>query len=405
MNKVLKCFYDFSLAPASYDFFTFLISAELCRIRRGCDSIALYFVKGPNEGFREKSPRPYETNINFFHNVIIPGIAILPTCKKFYYLNRDEIKEINLIDQEIFPRGYSINSPVAEYKSHELVAASIRGDKPAKFKAPTYALKLVDSFFRKINTKKKIITLTTREIVQNDSNNKRAINKYAWKSIFSEAEKHNIFPIVIRDTNNMFDKEKLFSNVYELSSASLHLHFRLALYEKSFLNFIKGNGPEQLIKFGNCNAVYFYEFHEKFNATSSAWFKKNFGMIEGSNFPMTTQNFNYVWGQETVEKIESSFKYKFTKDQNKETNPINSKESLMASIEISLKHLIKCLSFSVLSEDIYLMYSIDNLNKKGLLVGNSIIEQLKNLQEQKIIPLNTIDKIMELDKKLNNQFK
>ena len=39
MNKTLKCFYDFSVSPASYDFFTFLISAELCRVSRGFDSI------------------------------------------------------------------------------------------------------------------------------------------------------------------------------------------------------------------------------------------------------------------------------------------------------------------------------------------------------------------------------
>ena len=66
MSKDLKCFYDFAVSPASYDFFTFLISAEICRKRRGFESISLFFIKGPVSGFRQDKIRTIEQNLTFF---------------------------------------------------------------------------------------------------------------------------------------------------------------------------------------------------------------------------------------------------------------------------------------------------------------------------------------------------
>ena len=74
MNS-LYCFYDMQVSPCSYDFFTFLYSAEVCRIRRGLKGIKLILVKGPNHDFRQDQIRTRIQNETFFNNVIVPGIS------------------------------------------------------------------------------------------------------------------------------------------------------------------------------------------------------------------------------------------------------------------------------------------------------------------------------------------
>ena len=70
-NRSLNCFYDLSVSPCSYDFFAFLISAELHRVRNGFDSLKLIFVPGPEKGYRLDNLRTFEQNDNFFKNVVV----------------------------------------------------------------------------------------------------------------------------------------------------------------------------------------------------------------------------------------------------------------------------------------------------------------------------------------------
>ena len=65
-NK-LYCFYDFQICPASYDFFTFLYSAEISRMRRGLKEIELVLIQGPVEKFRGDWIRSTIVNENFFN--------------------------------------------------------------------------------------------------------------------------------------------------------------------------------------------------------------------------------------------------------------------------------------------------------------------------------------------------
>ena len=86
MSKKLNCFYDLSVAPCSYDFFAFLISAELHRIRNHFDNLSLIFLPGPNHGYKEDIHRSFEQNDNFFKNVLLPGPLLLPSCNSVIWL-------------------------------------------------------------------------------------------------------------------------------------------------------------------------------------------------------------------------------------------------------------------------------------------------------------------------------
>ena len=43
----------------------------------------IIFVKGPNNGFRHDPHRTDEQNLEFYLNVILPGLHILPTIAKY----------------------------------------------------------------------------------------------------------------------------------------------------------------------------------------------------------------------------------------------------------------------------------------------------------------------------------
>ena len=133
MNS-LYCFYDMQVSPCSYDFFTFLYSAEVCRIRRGLTGIKLILVKGPNHNFPQDQIRTRDQNETFFKNVIVL-VSLLPSCRSFMWLNREEAS-LNLQKEHIFPKGYSTQRPINEYCGHELVASKIRQDEISFFKHP-----------------------------------------------------------------------------------------------------------------------------------------------------------------------------------------------------------------------------------------------------------------------------
>ena len=62
-----------AVSPCSYDFFTFLYSDQICKKRRGLETIKLIFVHGTRNNFRDDNLRTDEQNQTFFENVIILG--------------------------------------------------------------------------------------------------------------------------------------------------------------------------------------------------------------------------------------------------------------------------------------------------------------------------------------------
>ena len=109
----------------------------------------LIIVHGTKEYFRDDQIRSIDQNKTFFHNVIIPGIALLPSCNSFMWIRREEINLQDLDPTFIFPRGYAPLQPVSEYVAHELVCARIRNDEVSYLKAPDYAKKIVNEFINR----------------------------------------------------------------------------------------------------------------------------------------------------------------------------------------------------------------------------------------------------------------
>ena len=386
-NK-LYCFYDFQICPASYDFFTFLYSAEISRMRRGLKEIELVLIQGPVEKFRGDWIRSTIVNENFFNNVILPGICILPSVTSFYWISKNELDIETVPNGQRFPRGYRLSSPIDEYRAHELVAAKIRGDRPSFFSAPEYAKTVVDNFIKQTIGGAPFVTVTAREIDRFNVNSTRNFDKKLWKNIFQEIKNIGVTPILIRDTKNAFD-QPVFKDIVEANIASVHLPCRVALYEKAVLNFSRINGPASLLLFGKGHSMIFAKFDDDSTPVSRKWFSEHFGMDSGSQFPMTTTRTDYVWEPESAALIVDRIKRRLENPMMEEKlHDFSNSENVKFSFQTALKHFIKCSSRDLMAEDAKLLERLNMLNNDFGFFQN-FEEKITNW-EGKNIPQGTI---------------
>ena len=395
--KILHCFYDMEKSPCSYDFFTFLYSAEICRKRRGLNSIKLMVVHGNDDLFRLDNIRSQEQNKQFFQNVIIPGISLLPHCESFMWVARKDLTKQELDPTYVFPRGYVPQNPVAAYVGDDLVSCLIREDMPSFLTAPNYAKKLAQEFIDSVSDGKPVITLTTREIGRDDINKKRKILQHVWKEALHRL-KNEFTPVIVRDTY-FCNQPPLIDGIVECPQASIHLPLRMALYEKSFLNFTKNCGPAVLTLYGKTNVVYFNSFDNEVHATSQAWYESVYGITAGGCFPMTTISKRFCWDEESVSAILS-----LTMDTNLEllesmsTNKLNRLEDITLSVLTATRYLIRSIRRNVLPEDVLLYKKISEIIDKHGIKFN--LEQSLIKIDETICPEDMISTLIKRGKSI-----
>ncbi len=397
---MLNCFYDLSIAPCSYDFFAFLISAELHRKRNGFESLAVIFLPGPNNGYRHDNLRTFDQNDNFFKNVLLNGPLLYKSCKSIVWLNdRSEAKKYLEPFTHVFPRGFTLQNPVTDYVYHGIVTSYFRGDDPVFFEAPPYAKSLAKSALSKISVNKSFITLTTRELQRDDPGTRR-IDFEVWKNFFSQLDRSRFQPLIIRDTSMAFNSAPLFDDVPEIEAASIHLHMRYAIYQESFLNIFKPNGPSIISSYGTAPNLFFFEHNDQHCAISKSWYKTHYGMNRDSQFPLTTQNKRIVWDKESLELLNGTIKFLNESDVKLQSllYPITDKITLMDTTKIALMHTIDNLKFGVLGEDVRVFQFYKDLLDRRLVSGPEPKNLILDYQKKGNLPKNTWDEILEIDR-------
>ncbi len=407
-----------SVCPSSFDVVTFLISAEVTRIRRGMTGLDIYFVKGPNQGYRlDQHKQSVDESEMFFYNVMLPCLSLLPSVKSFSLSNRNEISfRVDDFLDDVYPRGYDPRNPILGHSSlsgMELVPARIRGDLPGWFLAPKYAKKIASEYINGRFKNKKIITLTSREANDFDVNKTRRVDIKNWEIIFDKCLTLDLQPVVIRDTGKAFSNTKLFNKeIAEIPLGSLHLPFRIAFYELSLLNFFTINGPQAVALWGANNSCHLYKFDNDSPPISEELYKHRFAMPEGCTFPMTTLNTSLLWNtQEPEDILKIIQKVNLNKPKiSSKMHPLSNKKQLEYSLSTSMKCLLNDLTTGhFLNEDIKLIEVINNLfNQK--VINNSPFEMIRSNEGKmsyadRLLPKGCTDQIISFIKKNSNNFR
>ena len=391
MKHSLYCYYDFRVSPYSYDFITFLGIAETTRIRRGLKDIKVYLINGQ----RKNDLGRQESNDIFFSNVIIPSLTLLNSLTGFYFVNSEELKNHDFNTLYTFPRGYSVQRPTIGYLGHELVISQIRNDKKGILNSPAYARKFIDDLTNSLKTPE-FITLTCREIERDDVAKKRSLQINVWGKALKKISDIGITPIIIRDTGQAKSKNTLFPNFLESPEASIHLPYRLALYEKALHNFSKNSGPAILFNFSRCSSGTFMEFDNSTASCSEPFLRKNYGMNFLSNYPFSYTCNSLLWGPENYQKILESFNGAL-KTIPQKLNQFNSLENLKYSYDVAIKGLLHNLKWSdLILEDLVLIEKLIILKSKHKGISELTFFQYTNQQEGQYLETGFTKKLQQI---------
>ena len=239
------------------------------------------------------------------------------------------------------------------------------------------------------------VTITAREITSFDKNKTRSLDKEHWQTILTEIKNMGVTPIMIRDTKNAFNMP-FFPDVIEVDLASVHLPFRFALYEKAALNFFKNNGPAILMPWSNCNSLIFMSFDNESLVVSENWFNQHYGMVSGSQYPMSGTGTEFIWDlEDPIFILDAVEKRMGSKKTDRKQYKFSGRNNAIASFNVAVRHFIQNIKYGIMEEDAKLLLGLKGLNKTyGMLPGSFELFFIE-LEYGNLIPKNTISALIK----------
>ena len=310
-DKILYCFYDLAVAPPTYDFIPFLQLSELHRRRYQLDDICFVFVPGPKEGFRDDNLNPSSASERraWMRNIIIPACYLLESCKQIMWLkSRDEaIFLLKRSKENIFPRLYSLDSPVGDYSHRGIIAAYARNEKIAEIKEPPEYTRMVESYLADRVTPQKLITVTVRDV---DDSPARNTSYSEWRAFLRKLDPQKYKVIIIPDTSKVWQPNEMLKNFEHCELASINVLFRTALYRQAYFNMAINTGPMDLALFSKSPFLAFKPITEDAISTTSEYWLQWVGLEVGDQYPFAQRDQIIVWDDDVIECLEEGF-YRF----------------------------------------------------------------------------------------------
>lgn len=282
-KKVKRAFYDFSVSPHSFDFAVFLMAARA----NDCDEVVLVpgtrWVKGKDgkpEIFQKCTPGEVEYRLNN----LIKGLC--PTAIECQ--TREEAKQ--LWHPDCFPPGYTVDKPVQAHT----VGAILKQLKILPFMpSEEYTAKVTNDGWND----PKMVAITIR---QSHIKSGRNSTIEEWIKAADWMFSIGLAPVFIPDTEN---PDTDFGGHRVCKEASKDVQYRLAMYEKAYLNVGVNNGPMALNMFSRRPMLYFrpitHGYHE-----STAEFWRACGVPVRSQMPWFSILQRIVWeGTDDFENI------------------------------------------------------------------------------------------------------
>ncbi len=303
---MLYAFYDFSLARISYNYFGFLVMAELARRRAGADGVHVVFVPADGDGFRANNQYDLEQKRWRVRNILMAGAGLLPSCRQMTLCqSREEARKIfDRTDGEVFPKGYTIEKPVVAWHTGLSVIAGNRGDNVQVLEASEQARSYLQEWVSNLCPGKKFVTITLRSAAFHPTKNN---DVELWAELAARIEKDGYRAVIIPDTDNaLLPMDPCMGDFLQVPIAAFNIDLRMALYEAAFLNLFVSNGPAQIAAL-NRN-VQFVQFISGEYIADPVAMERHAGVKFGSTPPHLNLFQKYVWREQTIDVLWENFK-------------------------------------------------------------------------------------------------
>ncbi len=282
---MLTAYFDFARNLPGYDIVPFLMGAEYERIKRGEDSLAIEFLPGPNQGFRNDSiwpPDPADRRA-LRDKIMVPMLDMLPSCQT----------------QTIWPdrsnvawREPSIGRMQWTIGMERFFAAYAAGIRPLR-----------NHYWVPLDYDKPIVTITLRESPHWPQRNSR-VKEWVEAALALQQHYH---VIIIRDTAKADEPFAdagcipLFSNTDPMASHDM-MH-RAMLYNSSICNMFVSNGPAWFALAMDVPVIMFRPTCENAGSLASAAMMARAGLPTGAQIPGAPDYQRLEWKDDTADNI------------------------------------------------------------------------------------------------------
>lgn len=318
-NAVLYAFYDRAVSPDGFDIVNFLYLAEIERVRRGCTALHPVIVPQPHDFFVRKgeqlvsgksdraSFRDQETSRWWERHILLPCCWLMPSCNGVSLCSSRQESAIILLHlaQEVFPAGYRVETPIAEYSWSRIIETVQGVDVLPSFAATLKGLSYVDRWIKDQVGDRKIVSITLRE---NPVHADRNSNVADWLRFARSLDTEVFCPVILRDTSvALSNPPKELDGLLIFCEASWNMELRMALYERSYVNMFTASGPSVLAQFNRrTRLLRFHTLREGVFECSAAHMEAD-GIPLGAQLPGATSFQRSIWEGERFEVMTREF--------------------------------------------------------------------------------------------------
>lgn len=267
--------YDLGAAPASYDFFAWLIIAEMQRRHDGCEKpLRVGFLPGPQLGFRMDGFERFTAHRQqMLDHVMRPALALVGGSE-----------DPTVTNGSLWHNRYTF-APVVE--------ACRRGQEVPILKAPSDVQSKMDKWLAAKGIDNPVV-ITLRECQHWPHRNSRLANWLRFASVLRGDGEQVVF---VRDTAKADEECIEGADFPTCWAAAVDIQARMALYARAKCNLFVGNGPAALAFFSDRPYLMFSPIDPtgKWFPGTDEWWRKNHGIGTGEQFPWSKETQRIVW--------------------------------------------------------------------------------------------------------------
>lgn len=335
-KEVLYAFYDLRISPVTFDFFQFLILADLDRRTRGLKKLHIVIIPESVEVRKDfLLDRFDEVDVNWrIRQLLVPGCSLMPSCGGLVTVcgSRVEAEKFFLTaGPNVFPEGSSIENPIPRFQLSEITAIHVCGESWASLKATSQALDMVDSWIKSRARGRRVISITLREAGYGNQKNS---NISEWSKFANSLDSNKYLPVVIRDTyaaNEMIPEE--LAGITMFNEIALNVELRMAFYEKCYLNLVTNGGPLALCTLNhNVRCLSFKPIVTSWHDATARHLQATVGVAIGDQPHFQNSFQRWVWANDDYEVIQKYFDMMVTFIDNPEAHTKNDLENSFFAI-------------------------------------------------------------------------
>ncbi len=303
----LLAVYDFAVTPYTYDFFVFLVAAEAQRRAHRLDAVHIVLVPPPRDVVNTGANISAAEQAWRLHNLIIPGTALLASLDQLTICtDRAQAEPIVAAGAHVFPPKYTFAHPVGIFETVELTAAWARGIAIPSLTVPEPAKNYVRQYLDARAHGRRVVTVTLRQATHIPERNS---NLQAWTSFAASLDPHRYLVVFIPDTQAVFDApDPILAPFTIFGDAATNVLIRAALYELSFVNMFRSNGPANLASLNQAAPLLnFVKPMDDVIDQSVYTIETGTGIKVGTQFPYYQPRQKWAWCDDSADNIAAEF--------------------------------------------------------------------------------------------------